>query len=42
MTVHVLHKPGVTRKNKVTDNLVKIKLDIDQAFAVAQFHDKIF
>ena len=42
MTVHVLHKPGVTRKNKVTDNLVKIELDIDHASmkAFAQVHDK--
>ena len=32
----------VLRKNKVTDNLVKIELDMDQAFmkAYAQIHDK--
>ena len=35
---------GVIRKNKVTDNLVKIGLDMSQAFmrASAQFHGKTF
>ena len=34
----------VLRKNKVTDNLVKMELDMDQAFmkAFVPFHDKRF
>ena len=34
----------IARKNKVTDNLVKMELDMDHAFmkACAQIHDKLF
>ena len=40
----LLQITDVSRKNKVTDNLVKIELDIDQASmkAFTQFHDKRF
>ena len=38
------HTSDVFRKNKVTDNLVKIELDVDQGFmkACARFNDKKF
>ena len=44
MTSHMLDNSDVLKKNKVTDNLAKMELDMDQAFmkACAQIHDKRF